>query len=68
MALATLAKCGPNDCAAYPSLKLTGYGRHVKPGLSHSYYRLRSGLQCLPTRGAWLERLALSLHVELCET
>ena len=35
-----------------PSLKLTRYGRHCKPGLSHSYYRLRPGLQYLPTRAA----------------
>ncbi len=28
-----------------PSLKLTRYGRHCKPGLSHSYYRLSPGLQ-----------------------
>jgi len=35
-----------------PSLKLTRYGRHCKPGLSHSHYRLRPGLQYLPTRAA----------------
>jgi hypothetical protein len=35
-----------------PSLKLTRYGRHCKPGLSHSYYRLRPGLQYLPPRAA----------------
>ena len=35
-----------------PSLKLTRYGRHCKPGLSQSYYRLRPGLQYLPTRAA----------------
>jgi hypothetical protein len=35
-----------------PSLKLTRYGRHCKPGLSHSYYRLSPGLQYLPTRAA----------------
>jgi hypothetical protein len=35
-----------------PSLKLTRYGRHCKPGLSQSYYRLSPGLQYLPTRAA----------------
>jgi hypothetical protein len=35
-----------------PSLKLTRYGKHCKPGLSHSYYRLSPGLQYLPTRAA----------------
>jgi hypothetical protein len=35
-----------------PSLKLTRYGRHCKPGLSHSYYRLSPGLQYLPPRAA----------------
>jgi len=35
-----------------PSLKLTRYGRHCKPGLSHSYHRLSPGLQYLPTRAA----------------
>jgi hypothetical protein len=35
-----------------PSLKLTRYGRHCKPGLSYSYYRLSPGLQYLPTRAA----------------
>jgi hypothetical protein len=35
-----------------PSLKLTRYGRHCKPGLSHWYYRLSPGLQYLPTRAA----------------
>jgi hypothetical protein len=35
-----------------PSLKLTRYGRHCKPGLSHSHYRLSPGLQYLPTRAA----------------
>ena len=35
-----------------PSLKLTRYGRHCKPGMSHSYYRLRPGLQYLPPRAA----------------
>jgi hypothetical protein len=35
-----------------PSLKLTRYGRHCKPGLSHSYYRLSPGLQYLATREA----------------
>jgi hypothetical protein len=35
-----------------PSLKLTRYGRHCKPGLSHSYYCLSPGLQYLPTREA----------------
>jgi hypothetical protein len=35
-----------------PSLKLTRYGRHCKPGLSHSYDRLSPGLQYLPTRAA----------------
>jgi hypothetical protein len=34
------------------SLKLTRYGRHCKPGLSHSHYRLSPGLQYLPTRAA----------------
>ena len=43
----TVRKVRPN-----PSLKLTRYGRHCKPGLSHSYYRLRPGLQYLPTRAA----------------
>jgi hypothetical protein len=35
-----------------PSLKLTRYGRHCKPGLSQSNYRLSPGLQYLPTRAA----------------
>jgi len=35
-----------------PSLKLTRCGRHCKPGLSHSYYRLSPGLQYLPPRAA----------------
>jgi hypothetical protein len=35
-----------------PSLKLTRSGRHCKPGLSHSYYRLSPGLQYLPPRAA----------------
>ena len=35
-----------------PSLKLTRYGRHCKPGLSHSYYRLGPGLQHPPPRAA----------------
>ncbi len=35
-----------------PSLKLTRYGRHCKPGLSHSHYRLSPGLQYLPPRAA----------------
>ncbi len=35
-----------------PSLKLTRYGRHCKPGLSQSYYRLSPGLQCPPPRAA----------------
>ena len=39
-----------------PSLKLTRYGRHCKPGLSQWNYRLSPGLQCLPTRAAQLER------------
>jgi hypothetical protein len=43
----TLRRARPN-----PSLKLTRYGRHCKPGLSHSYYRLSPGLQYLPPRAA----------------
>jgi hypothetical protein len=35
-----------------PSLKLTRYGRHCKPGLSQSNYRLSPGLQYLPPRAA----------------
>jgi hypothetical protein len=35
-----------------PSLKLTRYGRHCKPGLSQLNYRLSPGLQYLPTRAA----------------
>jgi hypothetical protein len=35
-----------------PSLKLTRYGRHCKPGPSHSYYRLSPGLQYPPPRAA----------------
>ena len=35
-----------------PSLKLTRYGRHCKPGLSQLYYRLSPGLQYLPPRAA----------------
>jgi hypothetical protein len=38
------------------SLEPTRYGRHCKPGLSKSYYRLSPGLQYLPTRAAQLER------------
>ena len=35
-----------------PSLKLTRYGRHCKPGLSQSNHRLSPGLQYLPPRAA----------------
>ena len=35
-----------------PSLKLTRYGRHCKPGLSQSNYRLSPGLQYLPPRAS----------------
>jgi len=42
----------PGALRPNPSLKLTRYGRHCKPGLSHSYYRLRPGLQYLPPRAA----------------
>ena len=35
-----------------PSLKLTRYGRHCKPGLSQWNDRLSPGLQYLPTRAA----------------
>jgi hypothetical protein len=43
---------GATQLRPNPSLKLTRYGRHCKPGLSHSYYRLSPGLQYLPTRAA----------------
>jgi hypothetical protein len=43
----TYLRAAPN-----PSLKLTRYGRHCKPGLSHSHYRLSPGLQYLPPRAA----------------
>jgi hypothetical protein len=35
-----------------PSLKLTRYGRHCKPGLRYSVHFLSPGLQYLPTRAA----------------
>jgi hypothetical protein len=35
-----------------PSLKLTRYGRHCKPGLRYSVHCLSPGLQSLPTRAA----------------
>jgi hypothetical protein len=35
-----------------PSLKLTRYGRHCKPGLRHTVHHLSPGLQCLPPRAA----------------
>ena len=35
-----------------PSLKLTRYGRHCKPGLRYSVHCLSPGLQYLPTRAA----------------
>jgi hypothetical protein len=35
-----------------PSLRLTRYGRHCKPGLSQSNHRLSPGLQYLPPRAA----------------
>ena len=35
-----------------PSLKLTRYGRHCKPGLRYSVYCLSPGLQYLPPRAA----------------
>jgi len=35
-----------------PSLKLTRYGRHCKPGPSQLNYRLSPGLQYLPPRAA----------------
>jgi len=45
-------RAGRADWIANPSLKLTRYGRHCKPGLSHSHYRLSPGLQYLPPRAA----------------
>jgi hypothetical protein len=39
-----------------PSLKLTRYGRHHKPGLRYSGHCLGPGLQDLPPRPAYLER------------
>ncbi len=39
-----------------PSLKLTRYGRHCKPGLRYAVHSLSPGLQSLPTRAAQLER------------
>ncbi len=35
-----------------PSLKLTRYGRHCKPGPRHSVHHREPGLQCLPPRAA----------------
>jgi hypothetical protein len=35
-----------------PSLKLTRYGRHCKPGLRYSVHCLSPGLQYLPPRAA----------------
>ena len=35
-----------------PSLQLTRYGRHCKPGLSRQYYLLCPGLQYLSTQAA----------------
>jgi len=46
------ASSHPSALRPNPSLKLIRYGRHCKPGLSHSYYRLSPGLQYLPTRAA----------------
>jgi hypothetical protein len=47
-----LFKGGAVTATPNPSLKLTRYGRHCKPGLSHSHYRLSPGLQYLPPRAA----------------
>jgi hypothetical protein len=38
---------GGCEATPNPSLKLTLYGRHCKPGLSHSHYGHRTGLQRL---------------------
>jgi hypothetical protein len=51
-AFGTSPTAGLPSARPNPSLKLTRYGRHCKPGLSHSYYRLSPGLQYLPTRAA----------------
>ncbi len=56
--IGTLATVAPNasatTCGAMPnpSLKLTRYGRHCKPGLRHTVHPLSPGLQRLPPRAA----------------
>jgi hypothetical protein len=39
-----------------PSVNLTRYGRHCKPGPRHTVHHRGPGLQCLPTRAGYLER------------
>ena len=56
IALTWVKTCSEWRVRPNPSLEPTRYGRHCKPGLSHSYYRLSPGLQYLPTRAAQLER------------
>jgi hypothetical protein len=54
--LLLLVRLPSREVLPNPSLEPTRYGRHCKPGLSQSYYRLSPGLQCLPPRAAQLER------------
>ena len=46
------ASAGLPSARPNPSLKLTRYGRHCKPGLRYSVHCLSPGLQCLPPRAA----------------
>ena len=43
---------GASPARPNPSLKLTRYGRHCKPGLRYSVHCLSPGLQYLPPRAA----------------
>jgi hypothetical protein len=50
--LGTSPTAGLPQVRPNPSLKLTRYGRHCKPGLSQLNYCLSPGLQYLPPRAA----------------
>jgi hypothetical protein len=50
--LNTFSLAGRTRMQPNPSLKLTRYGRHRKPGLRHTVHHLSPGLQCLPPRAA----------------
>jgi hypothetical protein len=50
--LGTSSTAGLPRVRPNPSLKLTRYGRHCKPGLRHTVHHLSPGLRCLPPRAA----------------